>query len=233
MTLSCLSFRNAAAAAWTVSETFLPLADIVQCVARPSKGDRAAYMVRAQDDLARHLAERVAATGVSSLSQYVADLLAIHVGLPNLVRELNTPTVADTAGRAVSPLRGNRLMIRPERQVSDRLAQMAFEAGYPPGRVSPYIGDVLAEHVGLPHRRHMTAAAAANRELTGAVQTKSEPATRAATGRLEQAVTGREAARAEMRRLAQRAAQRRAEEAAREATRREAAVRAVRRPQPE
>jgi hypothetical protein len=170
-------------------------------------------MVRAQDDLARHLAERVAATGVSSLSQYVADLLAIHVGLPNLVRELNTPSVADTAGRAVTPLRGNRLMIRPERQVSDRLAQMAFEAGYPPGRVSPYIGDVLAEHVGLPHRRHTTAAAAA--------------------GRLERAVTGREAARAEMRRLAQRAAQRRAEEAAREATRREAAVRAVRRPQPE
>jgi hypothetical protein len=124
-------------------------------------------------------------------------------------------------------------MIRPERQVSDRLAQMAFEAGHPPGRVSPYIGDVLAEHVGLPHRRHTTAAAAANHEQPGAVQTKSEPATATAAGRLEQAVTGREAARAEMRRLAQRAAQRRAEEAAREATRREAAVRAVRRPQPE
>jgi hypothetical protein len=165
------------------------------------------------------------------LSQYVADLLAIHVGLPNLVRELNRAAVADTARRAVTPPRGNRLMIRPERQVSDRLAHMAFEAGYPPGRVSPYIGDVLAEHVGLHPRLHTTAAAAANREQPGVVQTDSESATATATG--EQAVTGREAARAEMRRLAQRAAQRRAEEAAREATRREAAVRAVRQPQPE
>ena len=121
---------------WTVSETSLSLADIVRYVARPSKGDRAAYMVRARDGLAPQLAERVAATGVSSLSQYVADLLAIHVGLPNLVRELNRAAVADTARRAVTPPRGNRLMIRPERQVSDRLAHMAFEAGYPPGRVS-------------------------------------------------------------------------------------------------
>jgi hypothetical protein len=190
-------------------------------------------MVRARDGLARQLAERVAATGVSSLSQYVADLLAIHVGLPNLVRELNRAAVADTARRAVTLPRGNRLMIRPDRQVSDRLAHMALEAGYPPGRVSPYIGDVLAEHVGLHPRLHTTAAAAAKREQPGVVQTDSESATATATGRLEQAVTGREAARAEMRRLAQRAAQRRAEEAAREATRREAAVRAVRRPQPE
>jgi hypothetical protein len=218
---------------WTVSETSLSLADIVRCVARPSKGDRAAYMVRARDGLARQLADRVAATGVSSLSQYVADLLAIHVGLPNLVRELNRAAVADTARRAVTPPRANRLMIRPVRQVSDRLAHMALEAGYPPGRVSPYIGDVLAEHVGLHPRLHTTAAAAANREQPGVVQTDSESATATATGRLEQAVTGREAARAEMRRLAQRAAQRRAEEAAREATRREAAVRAVRQPQPE
>jgi hypothetical protein len=190
-------------------------------------------MVRARDGLARQLAERVAATGVSSLSQYVADLLAIHVGLPNLVRELNRAAVADTAGPAVAPLRGNRLMIRPQRQVSDRLAHMAFEAGYPPGRVSPYIGDVLAEHVGLHPRLQTTAAAAADREQPGVVQTDSESATTPATGRIEQAVTGREAVRVEMRRLAQRGALRRAEEAAREATRREAAVRAVRRPQPE
>jgi hypothetical protein len=101
------------------------------------------------------------------LSQYVADLLAIHVGLPNLVRELNRAAVADTARRAVIPPRGNRLMIRPERQVSDRLALMAIDAGYPAGRVSPYVGDVLAEHVGLHPRLHTPAAAAANREQPG------------------------------------------------------------------
>lgn len=217
----------------TVSETAPSLADILRYVARPSKGDRAAYMVRARDGLARHLADRVAATGVSSLSQYVADLLAIHVGLPNLVRELNRAAIADTARRALTPPRGNRLMIRPERQVSDRLAHMALEAGYPPGRVSPYIGDVLAEHAGLHPRRHTSPAGAVKREQPGVLQTDSESATATAKGRLGQAVTGREAARAEVRRVAQRAAQRRAEEAAREATRREAAVRAVRGPQPE
>lgn len=206
--------------------------DILRCVARPSKGDRAAYMVRARDGLALQLAERVAATGVSSLSQYAADLLAIHVGLPDLVRELNKAAVAD-ARRAVTPPRGDRLMIRPERQVSDRLAHMAFDAGYPPGRVSPYIGDVLAEHVGLHPRLHPTPPATANTEQPGVVQTASQSATAAATGRSRQPVTGREAALAEARRLAQRAAQRRAKEAAREATRREAAVSAVRRPQAE
>jgi hypothetical protein len=55
----------------------------------------------------------------------------VHVVMHNLVRELNRAAAADTARRAVTPPRGNRLMIRPERQVSDRLAHMAFEAGYP------------------------------------------------------------------------------------------------------
>jgi hypothetical protein len=59
-----------------------------------------------------------------------------------------------------------------------------------------------------------------------------EPASATAAGRPVTAVTGREAARAEMRRLAQRAAERRAEQTARDTARREAAVRAVRRPRP-
>jgi hypothetical protein len=46
------------------------------------------------------------------VSQYVADLLAIHVGLPALVRELNQAAVAQGHARAVAPLRGDRLMIR-------------------------------------------------------------------------------------------------------------------------
>jgi hypothetical protein len=123
-------------------------------------------------------------------------------------------------------------MIRPRREVSQRLAHMAAEAGYPPCRLSPYIADVLAEHVGLPRRCGEAAAPAAHREKRAAVDVQREPDTETAAGRPVKAVTGRDAARAEMRRLAQRAAERRAEQAAREAARREAAVRAVRRRQP-
>ena len=46
-------------------------------MARPSKGDRGAHMVKTHEDVARLLVDRVAASGVSSVSQYVADLLAI------------------------------------------------------------------------------------------------------------------------------------------------------------
>jgi hypothetical protein len=202
-------------------------------VARPSKGDRGAHMVKTRDGVAPLLVDKVAASGVSSVSQYVADLLAIHVGLAALVRELNQPALAaHAAARTVAPLRGDRLMIRPRREVSQRLAHMAAEAGYPPGRVSPYIADVLAEHVRL-RRGGKAAASASVREEGGTIDIQPEPAaTTTASRPKKEAVTGREAARAEMRRLAQRAAERRAEEAAREAVRREAAVRAVRHPQP-
>ena len=187
-------------------------------------------MVKTRDGVAPLLVDKVAASGVSSVSQYVADLLAFHVGLPNLVRELDQAAVARAAPRTVAPLRGDRLMIRPCREVSQRLTQMAGDAGYLPGRVSPYIADILAEHVGLQSGRGETAAPAAHREKRPAVDVQRERATEIAAGR-PAAVTGREAARAEMRRLAQRAAERRAEQAAREVARREAAVGAVRRPQ--
>ena len=89
-------------------------------------------MVKTRDGVVPLLEEKVAVSGVSSVSQYVADLLAIHVGLPALVRELNQAAVAAAAGRTVVPrLRGDRLMIRPRREVSQRLAHMAAEAGYP------------------------------------------------------------------------------------------------------
>ena len=176
-------------------------------------------MVKTGDGVAPLLVDKVAASGVSSVSQYVADLLAIHVGLPALVREFNQAAVAHAAARTVAPLRGDRLMIRPRREVSQRLAHMAADAGYPPGRVSPYIADVLAEHVGLHRHLGKAAAPAAHRENRAVVDIQRDPATETAAGRPVKAVTGREAARAEMRWLAQRAAERRAEQASREAAR--------------
>lgn len=53
-----------------------------------NKGERPTHSVRPDREVSERLKQMVAAAGVSSLSQYVADLLAIHVGLPHLVREL-------------------------------------------------------------------------------------------------------------------------------------------------
>lgn len=54
------------------------------------KGDRAAHTFRPDIEVSELLKAKVAAARVSSLSQYVADLLAIHVGRPDLARELNS-----------------------------------------------------------------------------------------------------------------------------------------------
>ncbi|GLC11125.1 hypothetical protein Mkiyose1665_57400 [Mycobacterium kiyosense] len=46
-------------------------------------------MVRPPRIVAERLEQRWRAAGASSLSQYLADLLAVHVGLPELAAELN------------------------------------------------------------------------------------------------------------------------------------------------
>lgn len=56
-----------------------------------SKGHRKAPTVRLPEELIEILQKGRAETGTSSFSQYVADVLAIHVGRPDLARELNNP----------------------------------------------------------------------------------------------------------------------------------------------
>jgi hypothetical protein len=53
-----------------------------------NKGDRAGQTIRPEREVMERVKQRVAEAGMSSVSQYVADLLAMHVGLPHLVREL-------------------------------------------------------------------------------------------------------------------------------------------------
>jgi hypothetical protein len=125
----------------------------LRAMPRPSKGDRGAHMVKTHPDVAKLLVEKVSAAGVSSVSQYIADVLAIHVDLPAHVRELNQVPLTGAGARTIEPLRGNRIMIRPHHEVSKRLARRAAQAMFAPGGVSgvsPYIADVLATHVGLP-----------------------------------------------------------------------------------
>lgn len=56
---------------------------------RQSKGDRKEIMVRPPRIVAERLDQERRDAGATSLSQYLADLLAIHVGLPELAVELN------------------------------------------------------------------------------------------------------------------------------------------------
>lgn len=120
------------------------------CMARPSKGDRAYHMVRFHPVVLQRLVETAAESGASSVSQYGADVLALYVGLPEHVRELNQEPMVPTA-RKVDAIQGDahgRIMIRPHREVSERLASQTG------GQVSAYIADVLAAHVGLAGHTH-------------------------------------------------------------------------------
>ena len=114
-------------------------------MARPSKGDRAYHMVKFHPAVLQRLVDKATDAGVSSVSQYGADVLAAHVGMPEHVRELNQTPIS--AARKIDPLHGDtrgRCMIRPHREVSERLIRQA-----PDHKVSPYIADILAVHVGL------------------------------------------------------------------------------------
>jgi len=120
-------------------------------MARPSKGDRVIHMVKFHPAVLERLVKQAANAGVSSVSQYGADVLALHVGLPEHVRELNQSPIV--AGRNIDAVRGDargRIMIRPHREVSERLMGQA-----PDSRVSTHIADVLAAHVGLPEHVRM------------------------------------------------------------------------------
>jgi hypothetical protein len=119
-------------------------------MARPSKGDRAYHMVRFHPVVLQRLVETAAESGASSVSQYGADVLALYVGLPEHVRELNQTSIVPTT-RKVDAIQGDaygRIMIRPHREVSERLASQTD------GQVAAYIADVLAAHVGLAEHAH-------------------------------------------------------------------------------
>ncbi|OBF24961.1 hypothetical protein A5725_06120 [Mycobacterium kubicae] len=114
-------------------------------MARPSKGDRAAHMVKTHPAVTQRLVDKASEAGASSVSQYVADVLALYVGLPQHVRELNQIPIIAT--RKVDALRGDthgRIMIRPHREVSEKLASQTG------GQVTAYVADILAVHVNLP-----------------------------------------------------------------------------------
>ncbi|GJJ21948.1 toxin-antitoxin system [Mycolicibacterium goodii] len=56
---------------------------------QPHKGERRPVLVRPVDAVYSELEKLRQEAGVRSMSQYIADLLAMHVGRPELARELN------------------------------------------------------------------------------------------------------------------------------------------------
>jgi hypothetical protein len=55
---------------------------------RPHKGDRVLLQTRPHRTVWEKIHEQTREAGVSSVSQYVADVLAMHIGRPDLVVEL-------------------------------------------------------------------------------------------------------------------------------------------------
>ena len=117
---------------------------------RPSKGDPGAHMVKLHQDITQRLARSARKAGASSASQYTADVLALYVGLPEGVVELNRTTIGSTSNSRIKKSLHTSLMVRPQRAVSERLIRLAVESGFPAPHVSPHIVGVLAVHVGLP-----------------------------------------------------------------------------------
>lgn len=60
-------------------------------MAPQSKGSRRAPTIRLPEEVIEKLQQGRMEAGTSSFSQYVSDVLAIHVGRPDLARELNNP----------------------------------------------------------------------------------------------------------------------------------------------
>jgi hypothetical protein len=114
-------------------------------------------MVKLHQDVTQRLVRRARKAGASSVSQYTADVLAMHVGLPEYVVELNQMTIQSTSGSRIRKSPHTKLMVRPHHAVSAALGRLAVDSGLPPGHVSPYIADVLAQHVGLPEYARPTA----------------------------------------------------------------------------
>lgn len=64
------------------------LAGSLRRMPRPRKGDRVELLTRPERLVSEKIKQQAAARGMS-VSQYVADLLAIQAGHPELVRELD------------------------------------------------------------------------------------------------------------------------------------------------
>ena len=121
---------------------------------RPHKGDRRLLQTRPHQEVAETVERRQRMLRISSLSQYIADVLAIHVGSAHLAVELghneelplDEPALRSTAAAATAerPL----LQTRPYVEVWEKVHRLRRENGV--SSVSRYVADVLALHIERP-----------------------------------------------------------------------------------
>lgn len=72
-----------------VSDTRISdMSSMMLLMARPHKGDRRLLMSRIPEEAYAELAQR-ARVAETSVSQFVADVMCLHIDRPDLVRELN------------------------------------------------------------------------------------------------------------------------------------------------
>ncbi|CAN7700765.1 hypothetical protein [Mycolicibacterium frederiksbergense] len=120
---------------------------------RPHKGERALLQTRPWQEVTAEIKDRQISAGVSCLSQYIADVLALHVGRPELVAELGRaaalPLDQKPAARSGAlPSRGPLLQTRPHVEVWSAIHRLTQQAGV--RSIRQYVADVLAIHVGRP-----------------------------------------------------------------------------------
>lgn len=123
---------------------------------RKHKGDRLLLQTRPHPYVVARVEERRRRLHISSLSQYIADVLALHVGRPQLAMELGRtdelplvdppapPSREPAGGCAARPV----VQTRPYRAVWNDIHRLKSESGAT--SVSQYVADILAIHVGCP-----------------------------------------------------------------------------------
>lgn len=118
---------------------------------QPHKGDR--RLLQSPRDTSPELRQAVHTCATAAglpISQYLADVLAIHVGRPDLVRDLGQREGLELGTHPSSsrPLpRAPVLQTRPPRAVWEAVHTLAAAAGL---SAAQYLADVAAEHVGRP-----------------------------------------------------------------------------------
>lgn len=104
-------------------------------MARPSKGDRHPLKLSLDAPVRIGIASQASGFGLGA-SQYVADLLAIHVGRPDLVRELGQGVLASVPA---TPDKNSRYTtVRCDVEVYALVAERAGKVGLPP---TTYVAD--------------------------------------------------------------------------------------------
>jgi hypothetical protein len=119
---------------------------------QPHKGDR--LLLQSPRDTPPELRSAVHSCATAAglpISQYLADVLAVHVGRPDLVRDLGQREGLELGANPSAssrPLpRATVLQTRPPRPVWEAVHTLAAAAGL---SAAQYLADVAAEHVGCP-----------------------------------------------------------------------------------